>query len=871
LRRVVTIVALLTAPVVAAEPQLTPATFKTIAKPFLTKYCVDCHGPKKQKAKRRFDQLSFPIADDDALVLYQEIVDLLNLGEMPPEDEPQPSDKARTDVVSWMTAAISEAQAKRQSTGGETVLRRLSRREYRHTIADLFDLDMEAFDPTTAFPADQKVHHLDNQGDALVTSGFLLARYVEAAETVLNKAMPPLERPKPQTWAFAGRFYQQAEFDNRRVATETQALFKAHNLKFKGKGPRLLRSLAGSRDPDKTAALLAQAEPQYGQLARDLAKVPASIKLFEHPKAPRHMGGYAAVHDFREGVPHDGHYRITLEVDALHRQSKWAATLSKINPSEPQELAIVPGDRAFSDLHLEQQLEPELARFSLKDGRQEVSATVWLHRGSTPRFTYPNGSDQMRSASIEAARKMLEAEGKTNDLKNGEDLLSYGITHAELPQIRIYSVKIEGPIIEEWPRPAHQQLLGGQVFDEKKNYENVERFLGRAYRRPATKAEISRIIQLIEKRQEQGQSPYDAFRDGLKAALCSPNFIYFPEQQSDKTIDPYDVATRLSYFLWASTPDEELLRLAADGSILKPKVRVAQMQRMLRDPKSHRFVQGFLDSWLTLSELGSQPPDPRAFKNYYQFDLESAMRSETVMFTRHLLDENLSVDHFIDSDFTFANGDLARHYGLPNPPQDNQFKRVTLPKGSNRGGLLGQASILTVSANGIDTSPIVRGVWLLENLLGTPPSPPPPDVEPLDPDVRGAKSIRDQLQKHRNDPACAECHRKIDPLGFALENFDPVGAWRKDYGRRVKIDASGKLPGGAEFRSFPEFKAALLSQQKKFRRGLTKKLMSYALGRSTEISDRPEIDAILADLDDNNGGFRYLVQRIVASPNFTNP
>jgi hypothetical protein len=310
-------------------------------------------------------------------------------------------------------------------------------------------------------------------------------------------------------------------------------------------------------------------------------------------------------------------------------------------------------------------------------------------------------------------------------------------------------------------------------------------------------------------------------------------------------------------------PDAELLELAASGKLLDANTLEAQTERMLNDPKSDAFLEGFLASWLTLRDLGSMPPDRGQFRAFYHDDLDSAMREETRLFTRHLLNENLGIKHFLNADFTFVNKPLANLYGIE-PPNGQGFHRVPLADG-RRGGLLGHASVLTVTANGIETSPVVRGVWLLENILGTPPSPPPPDVEPLDPDIRGATTIRDQLQKHRSVASCNDCHRKIDPLGFALENFDPIGLYRNTYGKSTKIDASGVLPNGKAFQDVEGLKHILLEQKDQFATALTGKLLAYATGRPTEPADRPEINRILKDLHTRKDGFRDLVKLVVLS------
>ncbi len=340
-----------------------------------------------------------------------------------------------------------------------------------------------------------------------------------------------------------------------------------------------------------------------------------------------------------------------------------------------------------------------------------------------------------------------------------------------------------------------------------------------------------------------------------KPILCSPAFLYLDQSSEkdqssandqssgkdnsgDKRLSPYALASRLSYFLWSTLPDQELLDLAAAGSLQQPAVLRMQVQRMLKDSRSDALVDGLLDSWLTLRDLGSMPPDRAKFDDYYRFDLQTAMREETRRFTRRLIDENLSVVNFLDSDFTYVNKPLARLYGI-NPPRSSGFELVKLQDG-RRGGLLGQASILTVTANGIDTSPVVRGVWLLENILGTPPSPPPPDVPPLDPDVRGATSIREQLEKHRSLASCYDCHRKIDPLGFALENFDAIGHWRDSYSGKTKIDAAGELPTGQKFDGIESFKKVMLDRHNQFCTALATKLLAYSTGRRTARSTSPK-------------------------------
>ena len=259
-------------------------------------------------------------------------------------------------------------------------------------------------------------------------------------------------------------------------------------------------------------------------------------------------------------------------------------------------------------------------------------------------------------------------------------------------------------------------------------------------------------------------------------------------------------------------------------------------------------------------------PPSEDFLEYYRDNLETAMRAETETFFRHVLDNNLSLREFLDADYSFLNRELALHYDIERV-QGNELKRVSL-KGSRRGGLPGQGAFLTASANGVDTPPVVRGIYVLEKLLGYTPPPPPPDVPAIEPDIRGAVTIREQLEKHRESATCAECHRKIDPLGFALENFDAIGGWRDEYEKRIPIDSAGKLPGGDSFRTFPEFRKLLVDRQDQFSRGLTEKLMTYALGRELEVGDRPPIDRICKVMAGADKGLRDLIQAVAVSESF---
>ncbi len=803
------------------------AAFQDSIAPLLRDYCVKCHGANQQKGDRRFDRLAGTITDDNSLVDFQDILDQLNLGEMPPEESKQPSNQQRRKAIAALTKIIDRYHASRDRSSGQTVLRRLNSREYHNTVRDLLHLDVTMFDPTSTFPRDQTTDHLDNLGDTLVTSGHLLARYLEAADLVIDKAMTPLKKPEVQTWVFRDGFRQQPEIDQVHRTTN-----------------------------------------RYQHMT-----------LYDVVGADKHEGAYGPIHAFAEGVPVDGMYEIRLKAEALHRQHPYDLDFVGTDPSEPLRLGIVAGDHLAGNLHLPQPNEPLLAEIELADEPKWYSVKIWLDKGITPRFTFRNGLMDARNMWGRLVKKYRDQFPK--NIKSGIVGARFNaIKHGKLPQIHIHEIEITGPIYDQWPTESHRAVLGdqwesvvetGQLSDQQMR-KHLGNFLGRAYRRPAAEEDIDRIMQVVAARRQAGRTPLQAYGDGLRAALCSPNFLYLDSSRqtdapaNNAKLSPYALASRLSYFLWSSMPDQQLWNLAASGDLAQPEVLRRQVERMLDDPRSAALIDGLLGSWLTLGDLGSMPPDRSDFVEFYRHDLDSAMRRETHLFTRYLIDENLDIANFLDSDFTFVNKNLAKLYGIT-PPGGSGFQRVAITD-RRRGGLLGQASVLTVTANGIDTSPVVRGVWLLENVLGTPPTPPPPDVEPLDPDIRGAKSIRDQLKKHRDVASCNDCHRKIDPLGFALESFDPIGRWRNDYGRGVPVDPSGKMPSGKSFDNIIGLKEILLGQKDQFAKALTEKLAAYAIGRQIEPTDRPEIDSILDQLGKKGNGMRDLIQLVAQSELF---
>lgn len=785
---------------------------------FLKQYCQDCHGATKQKGERRLDQLKLPAQDTDTLISLQEIADQLVLGDMPPEKAEQPSDEESVAVVRWIREDLRRYRETSSPTPRESVLRRLVAREYRQTLRDLLEINIQMFDPTREFPGELTEDHFDTVGRVQATTGFLLEQVLEAADLAIEKALAPSEKPVPQNWSFTAPFEQQPEL--------TYPHKKAFDSRF--------------------------------------------LCLHETTHSEKHWGEYAPLLEFAQGAPVAGYYDIEILAEGLNRDHPHPPSKVDIDKEEPMLLGIVPGNRAFGELHQPQPFEETLASLEVPEGKPDwIRARIWLDQGFSPRFIYINGPAEARANQSSLGQKLQKQKGLENEQFGNHYAMA--IVHAQLPHIRISEVRLSGPHYPEWPPSSHRAVLGSEGFQPGRTRDILERFATRAFRRPVTTEELDRIQAVAVNSKQSGRTDWESLKDALKAVLCAPQFLYL-----DKSTDPKGqltaqaLASRLSYFLWSTTPDAQLLASANSGALKTDDGLIREVRRMLEDPKSESFYQGFTDAWLNLRSLGSMPPDRGSFRIYYDKDLRPLMLEETRLFVRHVLEQNLGVSQFLDSDFTFVNRTLARHYRLPEV-QGYAFQKVSLPPNSGRGGLLGHAGVLTVTANGIETSPVTRGVWILENLLGTPPPPPPDDVKPLDPDIRGAKTIREQLELHSLNANCRECHQSIDPPGFALEAFDPIGRIRNKYPSGRPVDSSGQLPNWGAFKDVAEFKELLLQRRAGFTRALTEKLLTYGVGRKPHILERQDLDELVEAVEAKGAGFRDLLEAVVLSPLFQRP
>lgn len=790
---------------------------------FLKTYCIRCHGSEKQKSDRRFDDLPDTITKLDDLERYQEIVDQLNLASMPPEGERQPTEEERATVIARLTRQITDAHADLQASGGHSVLRRLNSWEYRQTIGDLLGVNVDVWNPAENFPAEVKVDGFDNNGAGLVTSGMLLEHYFVAAEEAIRRATQFGDRPQAREFTQQSPFY----FDGK-DANDLPKLFQVDRFRFVPETPYT---------------------DLYGRHYRG-----------------GHIGFLPLVR--QGGVKSSGMYTIRVRAAAVGRVHDYGKALGDFRNGDPLVMEVAAVDRRGSvESTGNVSKMTSLARVELtNDEPRWFEWDVYLEAGFEPEVRFRNGplaAKRMIRLLTTVAADKPEFKPFVNMEAGNEK--GHGVLKAYLgPRLRVWEIQLEGPHIDVWPAVGHRAMYGNLTPDNLNATtiaQRFEAFAGKAFRRPPSAGELEPIQQLIASKLKDGMEPVQALQLGLQAILCSPGFLYL--DLGEGQLDDIALASRLSYFLWSSPPDETLLALAKEVR-LRSELS-AQTARMLADPKSDRFVRHFVRRWLDLDNIGVMPPS-EDFLEYYRDNLETAMRAETETFFRHVLVGNLPLSKFLAADYSFLNRELALHYGIEGV-EGNDLVRVSLP-GGVRGGLLTQGAFLTALANGVDTSPVMRGIYVLEKLLGYTPPPPPPDVPAIEPDIRGAVTIREQLQKHRAVTTCAECHRTIDPPGFALENFDAIGGWRDQYAKGLPIDSAGSLPSGESFSTVPEFRELLVQRKDQFHRCLTEKLMTYALGREIEVVDRPAIDRILADLERPKGGLRDLIRLIVLSEPF---
>lgn len=836
-------------------------SFAKTVRPFLATHCLRCHGPKRANSGFRIDELTTNFQAAKSADRWKEVMDKINLGEMPPDEEPQPTVAEFEPVVDWINKQLREMELAARNAGGRIPMRRLNRVEYANTIRDLLDIDPKVLAPLVEeLPGDGKAEGFDRLGVALFFDQTQIERTLAVAEHIASRAIVD-GRPETRTKRY--------EFeDNPRVK------------KFKRK------------TKSRFANTLIDAGPSGSEIINGGVR-------FVHGYGNRPKGnpwGRLGGTTFDDVITEDGYYRIRIRAGASPgsrgESIKVNAVYAASTPVEFEtEIPIVAplDDPQVAEAVVFLRSGPEgLKRglnFSFNDVTDLIVTTPENNelfreiRGATGALREAKTKNGSQEA-IAAATKALE-DVKTRATKWKGPLRYYNPKrdHKNPPTIFVDWAEVSGPVLAEWPPKSHKTL----VFDGDERQgaayvrEIFARFLPRAYRRPVMDTEVDGVVQLVEQTRGQGASFHEALRVGLARVLCSPGFLFIQEPAVEKTsrkLNDYELATRLSYFLWSSMPDEELFTLAKAGRLHNAKILMGQVDRMLNDPKAEALVQGFAGQWLTVREFGSIMPATE-YRDHYDKDLEQSSRLEAYAFFREVLSKNLPITNFLDSDFVMVNERLARHYGIEGVKGSN-IRRVTIEPNHHRGGVLGMAGLMTYLSDGTRTLPVRRAAWVKTQLFGDPPGNPPPNAGEIQPNAAGKNlTVRQRLALHRNEPTCASCHAKLDPFGIALENYDAIGRWRtKANGEGFRsrnapeLNVSGVFPNGDAYETLEDYKTSLLKRKDQFTGNLVKQFLTYALTRPIGYADHQAVEAINKMVREDEYRLRTLIREVVRSEHF---
>ena len=827
---------------IGAEPAATPdaAGFQKIVQPFLTEHCVSCHGPKKQKGKLRFDTLANDFLEPKTAKHWKEILNTVRNHEMPPEDEKQPDPHSAAQLVDWLTAELGRAEIAKRST--TPVMRRMNRAEYNHTIRDLIGVN---FQPAERFPEDPPAGGFDNIGEALTVSPLHLELYYATARQILDRALFEGAQPPALKWHFEPEEHADKS-DGARVKRDGQTITLSDGINATENGFTVVHHAEWNTAVGFKHFKVPQAG-EYLLRFRAAGRVPTRAQVVESARVVLGMRRDAGVAKGSSAKYQDDLLARDLQHFETHRMYDYGPPRVKIS----------------------------------------------TNLGGTPKLV-----SEMDIAAPESAPQVYEVRADFTSQKGGLTFeYAYSVPTVlqrdwwikkefAMPLLLIDWIELEGPIHPSWPPASHRRVLAdtpANPADEVKAARDVlAKFMPRAFRRPVTAEEIDARVAMFQQVRAKKASFVEAMKVPLAAVLTSPNFLFLVEPAAPtnqpRKLTPSEFATRLSYFLWSSMPDDELFRLAASGELLKPAILTKQVNRMLAEPQSEAFVKNFAGQWLGLRKVGANPPVTSIHPEYDRHLAISIVR-ESEAFFAEILRQDLDARNLIKSDFVTINERLARFYGIAGVKGDD-FRRVPAPPESHRGGLVTQAAIHSITSNGTRTSPVSRGVWVLKTMLGTDPGLPVADVGEIASKVPGIDkaTVRQRLQIHREDASCARCHDKIDPLGFALENFNAAGEWREQEAQSwngrldakdPRIDASAKMPDGAEFKGVEGLQAELLKKEDLFLNSLATQLTTYALSRELGFSDRPLVLAAAGAMKKNGYTLRSLVQAIVTSETFS--
>jgi mono/diheme cytochrome c family protein len=848
-----------------SDTQLSTDEFQKTVLPVLAKNCLGCHSDRLRTGNLSLEPFRDAALAPQKTDVWQKVLDKITAGQMPPRPMAPLSDADGAAVAGWIRKlpGLSDDSADVSTASpGRVTARRLNRVEYNNTIRDLLGVSLR---PADEFPIDDSGYGFDNIGDVLSVSPMLMEKYISTARTVaraavFGEAYP--EKPGQLTsltpkklqddsratgsetpYALRGTLYATYHFP---VDAEYEFRWRYGNYRGRGKpvgpGRPFATAAAAPAAPLASADLPDQPDPPALEPARGRGAANPGAGRGATPPAPR---------------------RPLTEEDRKARGEKLRTAFPPIVMTfsidgKPVHNESVEGDGNYNYSHGD-----TIARVKVTAGDHEL-------RVSWPELAnHPN------------AFRLLNADGRQELFVDYMRILGPYSPSAEPPAGFKKIFVCGGAQGQSGSRSPKGGERGRYIPACVKQI--VTNLVTRAYRRPATPDEVARLVNLVEEVRKQ-DSTEEGVRLAIEAVLVSPHFLFRIERDPASAlrtsaglaqaapalpvsyeISDFELASRLSYFLWSSMPDDELFRVAGLQHLHDPHVLSAQVTRMLQDPKSSALVQNFGEQWLNLRLMERTKPDSQKFLAVDD-ELLDAMRKETLLFVAAVMQENRSILDFIDGRFTFVNGPLARYYGITGV-NGEQFQRVDLD-GEQRSGIVTQGAILQISSYATRTSPVLRGKWVLDNLLGAAPPPPPPDIPALiEKDLGTAASMRQRLEQHRANASCAVCHNQMDPIGFGLENYDAAGAWRDKDGN-FAIDTAGTLPDGRSFLGAKGLKDILRTDAPMFTRNFTTKLMTYALGRGLERTDRGVIEHITKEAARDDYRFVPIVTAIVNSRPF---
>ncbi|MEM1294878.1 MAG: DUF1592 domain-containing protein [Verrucomicrobiota bacterium] len=776
---------------------------------FLETHCVSCHGPDKEKGHLRIDQLSRDFKAGIDGHLWAEVVERINAGEMPPEDEPQPSESKIEAVIAHLDSRLREGRAARMAARPPVAHYRLSRKEYQNTVYDLLGVRYDPAKPGE-LNADPRWHGFERIGSMLSLAPSHVERYYRAAETVLDRSFP--EKP-----------------------VETRKIRKtAADIRYGG----------GAK--------------QQEYLERFGIERPLRMLIF-----PGRLQRALSANWFgRTGPEHSGLYRARMQVSGIRPPNGQTSHL-RIGPR----IAEASNEGLIELDVLAPEDEPEIIEFEVflemptnLDFNVVVSDIISRAKGGHHRNTLASSSYVFTHTS---ETRLLNPTGPKLFDEEGNGIFSF---------VLLDWVEWEGPIESDRERSTRQGVIPPEDASLETVADYLQSFAQRAWRRPVTVEEMAPYLRAYEAELGAGEDLPSAYRVALLGVLTSRHFTYVVEGDAipRERLTDWELASRLSYFLWSSMPDQPLFDAAENGRLTSEGL-VAEVDRMLADPKISRFIDDFPRQWLQLHRLGMFPPDGKLYPDYDVW-LEASMREEVVHYFREVFHQNRPIDQFISSDWTVANPRLCEFYGLPEPDVSG-FRQVALRPDDNRGGLLTMGAILGLTSDGTRHRPVHRGVWLSEAIFGKTPPPPPANVDPIEPNPPDSPkaTIRQKLEAHAEDANCAACHRNIDPLGLAFDQFDAVGQWRthekvaKGTGQDPPVDPSGTMPDGRPFENADQFKRLLLEDRDRFLHAFVEHLCIYGLRRVLTVDDREDIQSIVELSKQKNYQLKDIVRAVALS------